>query len=159
MRLIRRADQEEVQATIVRAIDEDFERINSSGQFVFDWRLEMHNDVFKLILQESDANILGLISVENLIDEKRIHINLLEISKSNRGHDRQYEKIAGCLFAFSARLSILLGYNGFVTLEAKNDKLSEHYHTKYGFIAETILMYISFEEAQALIKKYIDDEK
>lgn len=50
MRLIRRADQEEVQATIVRAIDEDFERINSSGQFVFDWRLEMHNDVFKLIL-------------------------------------------------------------------------------------------------------------
>lgn len=97
--------------------------------------------------------------MENLIDEKRIHINLLEISKSNRGHDRQYEKIAGCLFAFSARLSILLGYNGFVALEAKNDKLSEHYHTKYRFIAETILMYISFEEAQALIKKYIDDEK
>lgn len=157
MKLTNRRTDTKVESRITKVVDDDFQRIKMSNEFIFDWSLERYNDIYKLTIQDSKDDILGLISLEDL-KPNRIHISLLEVGRSNRGHDREYENVAGCLLAFAARLSILLGYDGFVTLEAKNQKLSDYYESKYGFIPASALMYLSLNESQLLIKKYIENE-
>ena len=47
-------------------------------------------------------------------DEYRIHINLIEIGKDNRGKQKEIEHIAGCLIAFACQIAFDKNYFGFV---------------------------------------------
>ena len=58
--------------------------------FEFDWSKEKENHVFKIIkAEEENSEILGLISLVNIADELRIHINLIENSNDNKGKTKK----------------------------------------------------------------------
>ncbi len=123
--------------------------------FTFNWDLEIKNEVFKLenIVGEE---IIGLISLENIPDEFRIHINLLESSIKNRGKNKQVENIAHCLIAFACKQSFALGYDGFVSLYPKTE-LIKYYIEEYNF--EQLGRHLAIYGAASfnLINEYLDE--
>lgn len=125
------------------------------SNFSFDWELEIQNEVFKLESIE-DKEIIGLMSIMNIGEEYRIHINLLESSIPNRGKGKQIENIAHCLIAFACKQSFSLGYDGFVSLYPKTE-LIEYYMKEYKFERFGKYLAIYGSTSYNLIKEYLDD--
>lgn len=137
--------------------DEEYEAIASSGDFVFDWRLERYSEVYKLTLNEGSKSLLGLVSLEEYNNQQRLNINLLEVAKANRGRHKMIGGVAGCLIAYTAALAFERGYGGLVTLEPKS-ALIQHYEKTYGFVEAGHLMYLPTLQAHELIQKYLEHE-
>lgn len=125
------------------------------ANFSFDWELELLNEVFKVENIE-DKEIIGLMSIVDISEEYRIHINLLESSIPNRGKGKKIENIAHSLIAFACKQSFLLGYDGFVSLYPKTE-LIEHYMKEYKFEQFGKYLAIYGSASYNLIKEYLDD--
>ena len=72
---------------IILVENKDYKLLIKSRYF-FDWKEEKNQEVYKLITKE-DHNILGLVSVERIPSEWRIHIRLLTVSKENKGNEKK----------------------------------------------------------------------
>jgi len=157
VKLKRRKDGSQLKAAISKVLEEDFDYLAKSNEYVFDWRLEKYSDLYKLYLLSDRDSILGMMSLDDYPDSSRINISLIEVSKTNRGNDRIYENIAGCLIAFALKIAFQLGYNGYVTIEPKNEKLLKYYEIKYGFQAAGYMMYLKGSQSEKLIKMYLNE--
>ena len=133
-----------------RAVDE---------RFLFDWELEKDQgfDLYKLYLTESGL-IVGLMSLLDIPEEFRIHLNLIESSKENIGKEKQMDRIPGVLIAFACELAFRKGYGGFVSLVPKT-KLIDHYRNKYGFQQYGRMLATEGENSFQLIVKYLENAK
>lgn len=156
MKLISMRSGGETEAEIIEVAEEDYEKIASGGRFTFDWKKERGNLVYKIRFIGRE-DILGLISLIDIPQEYRLHINLIESSVENTGSNKLIGRIPGCLIAFAIRKSIARGYEGFVSLKPKT-KLIEHYITAYGFRQYGMYLAIYEDAAQELITKYLDYE-
>jgi len=156
VKLLYRETNEEFKAEILELEERDFDMINKSGQFEFDWSMEKTNHVFKIVRKSAEENreIFGLLSVINISEEFRIHINLIENSNKNKGRNKKIDGIAGCLIAFATRLSFEKGYLGFTSLVPKTE-LIELYVKKYGFSQYGRQLAIEREASRDLIQKYL----
>jgi hypothetical protein len=152
--LEKRDNGESLQAIIERVIESDYTVIANGNEYIFDWKLERYNDVYKIYLKSEQNNILGLISLEDYPDEYRVNINLLETSKPNKGKAKVIDNIAGCLIGFAIFLAFERGYEGTVTLEPKGVLVS-HYKKKYGFEEAGYFLLIDGQSAINLINKYL----
>ncbi len=139
---------EPVMAADYKAIKKDKKRFPN-----FDWGKEKKNEVYKLRRKDSEE-ILGLLSLTDIKDERWIKINLLESSDENVGSGKQYNNIAGCLLAFACRLAFLKGYDGVVALHPKTD-LVQHYIKYYGFKIAGTHLYTELKNSEVLIRKYL----
>ncbi len=123
----------DIEAKIGKLTKSDFRSIKQEKRFEFDWDAFSQQEVYKLGL--IDANeILGLICVEDRSDPgfDCLEIIAIETRKDQRGHLKTYDRIAGCLFAFAARLAFKNGHEGMIFLIAKT-KTSTIFNSKYGF--------------------------
>lgn len=155
MKLLNKKTGEEFEAVIFEVAESDFAKIKQGNQFTFDWDIEQSNHVFKLVKEEEEAGeIFGLLSLIDYPQEFRIHINLLENSKANRGKDKKIDRIAGCLLAFAARIAFEKGYLGFTSLVPKT-VLIKLYVEKYGFLQYGRQLAIEGKAAIQLIQKYL----
>ena len=156
MKLLNVETQEEFEAEILEVNNEDFENIKNSKQFEFDWTKEKINHVFKIVSVNEPENqeILGLLSITNIPEEFRIHVNLIENSNKNKGKEKKIDRIAGCLLAFAAQVSFENGYSGFTSLVPKTE-LIDLYVRKYGFTQYGRQLAIERKEAIQLIEKYL----
>ena len=157
MPLIYKRTAKVIPSVIERVKEADYALIQSSKEFSFDWKSEKQNEVYKIFPKKHEEEILGLISLIDWPSEHRIHINLIEIGRSNRGYGKEIENIAGCLIAFACRLAFIRGYAGFVSLRPKT-VLIGLYRDKYGFREYGRLMAIELNESHALINEYLTDE-
>ncbi|MFM9947847.1 MAG: hypothetical protein ACKV1O_07920 [Saprospiraceae bacterium] len=134
----------------------EYKMVGESGQFVFDWSLEgeQKNDLYKIYPIEEEDQILGLLSLKDVREELRIHVNLIEVSKMNTGKVKKYDRIAGCLLAYACQLAFERSYDGFVSLTPKT-RLIDHYCTVYGFQQFGRQLGLGYEAAIALIKKFL----
>ena len=122
----------EVDVVIERVREEDYKKI-TKARFFFDWKTEKDNDVYKLYIAGTDE-ILGVMSLINYPGEQRYQINLLSVSKENRGKNKIYEGIAGNLIAYACRESIrAYGPDACVSLHPKTE-LKQHYIEQYGMM-------------------------
>jgi hypothetical protein len=151
MIIFERASGKEHQIKIEPLASKDYGKITKSKYF-FDWKTEKENEVFKLTLLGSDE-ILGLVSlIEH--DDKRMQINLLAVSKENRGKIKMYEGIAGNLIAWSGREAVKrFGDNACVSLIPKT-KLVKHYIKEYGMIEAGQSLFLSDEPLLIILEKY-----
>ncbi|MCB0579470.1 MAG: hypothetical protein KDD10_09210 [Phaeodactylibacter sp.] len=156
MKLLSMRSGEETEAEIARMEEEDYNEIASGGRFSFDWKKERENLVYKIRFIGRE-DILGLISLIDIPKEYRLHINLIESSAENQGKNKLIGRIPGCLIAYAARLSILYGYEGFVSLKPKT-ALIDHYIAKYGFSQYGMYLAIFREASGRLIAEYLDYE-
>lgn len=125
--------------------------------FEFDWSKESKYETYKLSLA-SNRQILGLVSIERIVEELRIEVRLLEISIENVGRRKKYDGIAGILLAFACKESFKSGFYGFVSLIPKTG-LINHYKEKYGFKQFGRHMAIELAASELLMKKYLSDEE
>jgi len=63
-------------------------KVLSKSRFFFDWKAEQEFEVYKMQIIETNK-IIGLISLEKILDEWRVHIRLLTVSKENRGKEKK----------------------------------------------------------------------
>lgn len=156
MHLLRVLDNQLIEAEIDSFQSSEFSNFTKSARFDFDWGIELNHQVYKLFVKESNL-ILGLISLIDVSEELRIHVNLIEASKENVGQKKEYHKIAGCLLAFSAQQAFLRGYGGFVSLRPKT-LLIDHYCNTYGFQQYGRYLGIEGNSAHFLIQQYLNND-
>ncbi len=136
---------------------ESFEfRTLSKKRYFFDWNTEREREVYKLQIVDT-GDILGLVSLERIPEEWRIHIRLLTVSKENKGRGKKYDRIAGNLITYVAKIAILeFGELACVSLRPKT-QIAQHYIEKYNMNKTGVTLSIEAPEILDLIKLY-DDE-
>lgn len=130
----------------------DFKSITKSRYF-FNWKTEKEFEVYKLRI--SGANeILGLISLERIPDEWRVHIRLLTVSKENKGREKLYENIAGNLIAYAGKIAINdYAEYACVSLRPKL-QIAAHYINTYNMRTTGMTLSLEAPEIIALINLY-----
>ncbi|MCB9052694.1 MAG: hypothetical protein H6556_24925 [Lewinellaceae bacterium] len=131
--------------------------IKNDKGFRFDWDKEKGNEVYKLYILGEEEQILGIVSLIDMQEELRIHLNLIEVSRKHVGKLKRLDNIAGCLIAFACSIAFKRNYGGFVSLLPKTE-LIDLYQDKYGFRQYGRLLAVEFESSKLLIEKYIGDE-
>jgi hypothetical protein len=157
MNLINVVTGEKIEGKIEKLSLSKVKKLKGHKAFLFDWSLEVENNVYCIREKESEV-ILGLISLKNIVEEFRIHINLIESASEYRGKNKKIENIPGCLIALACRMAFESGYGGFVSLISKT-KLVTYYQTKFGFTQIGYQMAVFMESSQSIIDKYLKDEK
>lgn len=142
-----------IEITLVK--DTDFKNI-SKKRYFFDWRIEQKYEIYKLCILGS-SEILGLISFERIPSEWRVHIRLLTVSFENQGKDKKYDKIAGNLIAFVAKIAVMeYAELGCVSLRPKS-QIAQYYIMKYKMISTGLTLSIEVPEILNLINLYDHD--
>ena len=113
-------------------------------------------NIYKLQI-EGDNEIQGLVAAE--VVRGAVYIHLAESAPHNQPHGKKYDGVGGHLFAIAVKLSLAMGFGGYVFFEAKNSELAEHYTNSLGArLLRTRIheyrMEIDEESAQKLIEKY-----
>lgn len=143
------------QIEIIPVKDTDFNNI-SKKQYFFDWRIERKYEIYKLHIIGS-SEILGLISLERIPSEWRVHIRLLTVSFENKGKDKKYDKIAGNLIAFAAKIAVSeYAELACISLRPKS-QIAQYYIMKYNMISTGLTLSIEVPEILNLINLYNHD--
>ena len=131
----------------------------SKKDWVFDWHEELkdrNSMVYKMTIVESEEEIQGLISCS--VRENFIFVSLAESAKFNRGIQKKYEGVGGNLFAYACKVSMDMGFGGFVSFISKT-QLIEYYSKALG--AQRGLdqrMFIDDVSAEKLINHYFKNK-
>jgi hypothetical protein len=157
MRITRKASGELIEVVIGEVRATDLAGIRQNKEFIFDWEFEQTDELYKFHLKDDEHQILGLLSVKDYPEELRLHINLIEVIKSQVGKVKTLDNIAGCLLAYACALAFKRGYEGFVSLQPKT-RLIDLYQDKYGFRQYGRLLAVEYASSKQLIDKYIGDE-
>lgn len=133
----------------------DFTSI-SKARYFFDWKEEKKEEVYKLVLK-GQKDILGLVSIERIPSEWRIHIRLLTVSVENKGKEKQFDKITGNLIAYVAKIALAnFGQMACVSLRPKSS-ITKHYMTKYNMNITGMTLSLEVPEIVNLINEYDHD--
>lgn len=155
MRIVNISTGIEYPVEILPLESEDFKTIKKVRYF-FDWSIERNQEIYKLQRTDS-SDILGLVSIERIPDEWRIHIRLLTVSKENKGNGKMYDKIAGNLITHVAKIAMLqFGELACVSLKPKS-QITQHYMDKYKMNVTDMTLSIEVPEILNLIKLYDHD--
>jgi hypothetical protein len=157
MKVIHKESGELLEAVIEPVDNKDWKIIQNDDAFQFDWNFEKGQIVYKIRL-ESEEEILGLVSIEDIPQEFRIHVRLIEVNAKDVGKRKRYDYVAGCLFAFTCELSFQSDYEGYVSLQPKTELIG-HYISKYGFQQLGKNLFIELQDSERLINKYLSDER
>ena len=112
--------------------------------------------VYKMVTVENKNIIQGLLSL--IIEDNFISIGIIENAHFNRGKNKVYFGVGGNLFAYACKISMELGFKGYVGFVAKTT-LMEYYSKSLG--AEVALgqrMYIGEEASERLINQYFKNK-
>ncbi|MCL9806884.1 N-acetyltransferase [Flavobacterium amniphilum] len=140
---------------ILPVADTDYESLSETRYF-FNWKEEKEQELYKLIIKGQN-DIQGLISIERIPSEWRIHIRLLTVSIENYGGEKVYEKIAGNLIAYVSKIAVAdFGELACVSLKPKSS-IAQHYINKYKMNVTGMTLSIEVPEIVALINLYDHD--
>jgi hypothetical protein len=98
----------------------------------FDWIRELNDKtkaVYKLTTVNNPTIIQGLLSIEDKHDHVFMH--LIESAKFNKGKGKVYLGVPGNLVAYACKVSVDMGYEGFLAFDAKTS-LIKHYEESLG---------------------------
>ncbi len=140
----------EVEITPVEV--DDYKQL-SQNRYYFDWKAENKFEIYKLqVVGQND--ILGLISFQRIPGEWRIHIRLLTVSKENKGKGKQYDRIAGNLIAFVAKIAVReFGEYACISMRPKS-QITKHYMDKYNMTLTGVTLSLDVPEILDLIILY-----
>ena len=99
-------------------------------RYFFNWKEEQNEEIYKLVIS-GQKDVLGLISIERIPEEWRIHIRLLCVSRENVGKAKSFENVAGNLIAFVSKIAVAEHAEmACVSLRPKT-AIAQHYIDKY----------------------------
>ncbi len=140
----------------VLPIDYDDFKVIKKDRYFINWKTEKDEEVYKLRIIGSN-DILGLVSIERIPQEWRLHIRLLTVSKENKGKEKRFDNIAGNLIAHIAKIAVReYGELACVSLKPKL-QIAKHYIEKYNMNVTGVTLSIEVPEIIDLINKYDKD--
>ena len=140
---------------VVPVHEPDFRSL-SKARYFFDWKEERNEEVYKLVLK-GQKDVLGLVSIERIPTEFRVHIRLLTVSKENMGSGKAYDDIAGNLIAHVAKIAAAdYGSLACVSLRPKST-IAQHYISKYSMKVTGKTLSLEVPEIIDLINQYDHD--
>ncbi len=140
------------QVEILLVEDVDYKLLTKKN-FYFDWKVEREYEVYKLRIVGSNE-ILGLISLERIPEEWRVHIRLLTVLKVNKGSDKQYDKIAGNLLTHAAKIAVSdYAEYACISLRPKSE-IAQYYMHKYKMSLTGLTLSLEVPEILDLINLY-----
>ncbi len=152
MKIIETSTGKKYPVQIVAIETDDFKLLRKDRYF-FNWSIERNLEVYKIQIIGS-RDILGLVSVERIPEEWRIHIRLLTVSKENKGSTKLYDNIAGNLITHIAKIAVLeYAELACVSLKPKS-QIAQHYIDKYKMNITGLTLSIEVPEILDLINKY-----
>lgn len=127
----------------------------------FNWKTASkipNSIIYVLTITDEKHTIQGALQLIN--EDEMMAMELLEVHPQNLGTaNKKYDRVAGCLIAFSCSESFRNegSYHGFLTFKSKT-ALIDIYKSKYG-ASQTIgsRMYIDPEQGIRLIKQYLEN--
>ena len=132
-------------------------KLLSKTRYFFDWKKERDQEIYKLVMTGKN-DIQGLISVERIPSEWRIHIRLLTVSKENKGKGKIFDKIAGNLITHVAKIAVAeYGELACVSLRPKSS-IAQHYIDKYNMNVTGMTLSLEVPEIINLINQFDHDE-
>jgi hypothetical protein len=142
---------------VIPVCNDEMKVIHKKDGWQFNWKKEYKIDsrqIFKLII-EGDTEIQGLISVQEIVDERFIEMHLIESAPHNFGKNKRFLGVPANMVAFVCKKSFELGYDGFAAFNAKT-RLVEHYRRTLG--AQLVMgnnrMVIFPMQARILVNSY-----
>ncbi len=99
----------------------------------------------------------------NTNSPNQVYMAFVEVAPHNKGDEKKYDRVAGCLIAFACRQSFINdkeGYLAFDVLEEKKEnetKLMKLYHQKYNAVklGNSTTMIILPEGSEKLINEFL----
>lgn len=151
-------EEKEITITLVEAADL---RKLTKKRYFFDWKAVLPEaGLYKLQLK-GDEDIKGVMALIDYPKERRLEIKLLAASRENvifkkdRIKQKEYERIAGNLIAFAARVAVSkYGSGACVSLLPKTE-LKLHYMREYGMMDGGYQVFLELRPLHDLIEKYI----
>ncbi len=152
MNVVERLTGKVCQVEVVPVESADYKSL-SKAKYFFNWKTERNEEVYKLVIK-GQKEILGLISVEQIPSEWRIHIRLLAVSKENQGSIGVFKNIAGNLIAHVAKIAVAeFAELACVSLRPKS-AIAQHYIDKYKMNVTGMTLSLEFPEILNLISQY-----
>ena len=135
--------------------NKDYKNLTKQRYF-FDWKKEQNHEVYGLCL-ENETDFLGLVSIERIPDEWRIHIRLLTVSRENKGKNKKYENIIGNILTYISKIAIQeYAELACVSLIPKG-AIAQHYIDKFKMNITGKTLSIELKEILNWIKIYDND--
>jgi hypothetical protein len=132
--------------------DIDFKSIDKKRYF-FDWKTERAYEIYKLKIINSN-DILGIISLERIPEEWRVHIRLLTVSLENKGANKIFDNIAANLITHAAKIAVAeYAELACVSLKPKSN-IAQHYIGKYNMNITGMTLSLEVPEILNLINTY-----
>ena len=155
MKIIATSTGEQYLIEVIPLEITDYKAI-TKGRYFFNWKSEKGKEVFKLRIIETNE-FLGLISIERIPEEWRIHIRLLTVSIENMGKHKKYERIVGNLLTHVAKIAVLeFGELACISLRPKSS-IARHYVKRYGMSITGRTLSMEVDEILNLINEYDND--
>jgi len=155
MQVLEVSTRKRLQVEILPLESSDYKTITKK-RYYFNWKEEKDYEVYKLQLIDS-KEILGIVSIERIPEEWRIHIRLLTVSAENKGKEKIYDHIIGNLITHTAKIAIKeYAELACVSLKPKS-KIAQHYIDRYGMNITGTTLSIELNEILNLIESYDHD--
>lgn len=165
IRIVQLSDSKEVDAEIISTSKLILPSLIDGWKFNFKKHSKKTGFITFALVCEETPNIIEGCLIFQMKEKIEPYMAFLEIAPHNKGRNKKFDKIAGCLIAFACRLSFTEGkgdYKGWLAFdvleENKEDeiKLMAVYCEKYGAIkyGETTML-ITPEIGQNLITKFL----
>ncbi|MEM1406790.1 MAG: hypothetical protein AAGG59_08455 [Bacteroidota bacterium] len=122
----------------------------------------MNTKTYVLTANNTPDQIEGCLII-NTEDQFQDYMAFVEVAPHNRGENRKYDRVAGCLIAFASRQSSISGKEGYLAFDVLEEnvedekKLMELYGSKYHAVrlGESTTMIIVPEGSEKLIDEYL----
>lgn len=167
VRILRIKDNKVVEAEIINGSKLDLPDIHKGWRFDFSKHSKENNTFTYTLIIKSDPTIIQGCLIYKMREKIEPYMAYIEIAPHNKGKEKKFENVAGCLIAHACRLSFVLGkehYKGwlaFDVLEEKEEdriKLMTLYSKKYKAhrFGETTML-IKPEDGEKLIEKFLEN--
>ncbi len=109
-----------------------------------------------ILIELSNNRVHGCLQLKNI--EGMLIMEIIELAPFNIGHKKEYDKVAGCLIAFSCREAIKLdsNYKGYLTFVSKSALISLYIDKYYATLSIGQRMYIDPIAGEKLINEYLN---
>ena len=155
--LIERSTGNILQTVFSIVSEDDILGLKEKG-WLFDWTDDaLHKtNIYKLMIKD-DSAIQGLISAE--VVRGAVYVHLAESAPHNLPPNKKYAGVGGHLFAIAMKLSLSNGFGGYIFMDAKNQKLVDHYIETLGARRVSTRYHehrleVSEDHAQKIVEKY-----
>jgi hypothetical protein len=136
----------------------DLEKVTKKNGWLFDWKLEFSEPekrVYKLVAEQEQQTIHGMVSLEKLKDYMLMH--LIENAPLNRGKSKKYLGVCGNLVAYGCKLSMGYGFGGVIAFDPKTALIAHYEQTLGAVLISERRMAIFEEQAKLLLEKYFPE--